>query len=155
MNIFRVDNDPIVAARMLCNRHVVKMVLETAQMLSTINGGPYKPTHANHPCTLWAKASKCNYAWLALHGLALCDEYTARYSKRHKCEDIIEQLSAIPESIEPLACTPQPLCMPDEYKRDSIVESYRAYYRGDKAYFATWPAGLTPEWFDAKALSSL
>lgn len=149
MNIFRVDDDPIIAAQQLCNRHVVKMILETAQMLSTINGGPYKPTHANHPCTLWAKASKCNYIWLVLHGLALSAEYTARYGKHHKCEPIIEQLAKVPDFITEVLPTPAPKCMPEQYIQESVVDSYRAYYRNDKSRFATWPKGQTPEWFHA------
>ena len=68
MNIFVVDIDPSKAAQSLCDKHVVKMVLETAQILSTISGGPYRPTHANHPCVLWAGATKRNYLWLVEHG---------------------------------------------------------------------------------------
>ena len=52
MNIFYLDPDPVAAAQMQCDKHVVKMALETAQILSTVLGGPYKPTHAKHPSVL-------------------------------------------------------------------------------------------------------
>ena len=63
MNVFILDTNPHAAAKMQCDKHVVKMCLETAQILSTITGGPYKPTHANHPCTLWAKANRTHFNW--------------------------------------------------------------------------------------------
>jgi len=46
MNIFVLDKDPIVAAQLQCDRHVVKMTTESAQMLSTahrlLDGAPIK-----------------------------------------------------------------------------------------------------------------
>ena len=86
MNIFVLDIDPQLAASLHLDKHVVKMPLETAQMLCTINAEfgidvPYKATHKNHPCTLWAKATKANYQWLTALGLNLCYEYTYRYKK--------------------------------------------------------------------------
>lgn len=144
MNIFAVDYDPVKAARMLCDKHVVKMVLETAQMLSTINSGPYKPTHKNHPCTLWAGDRVTNYLWLVEHGLALADEYTVRYGKVHKSQAVIEGLSMPPAL--PDGTTPFALAMPDEYKCDDPVESYRNYYMS-KAAFCTWKNTQPPDWF--------
>ena len=87
MNIFVVDYDPNKSAQDLCDKHVVKMILETAQMLCAahpIGTAPYKATHLKHPCTLWVARSIDNYEWLLTHGYALCREYTARYGKRHK-----------------------------------------------------------------------
>lgn len=145
MNIFVVDYDPVIAARMLCDKHVVKMCLETAQMLSTINSGPYKPTHKNHPCTLWAGSRVSNYLWLVEHGLALADEYTQRYGKVHKSQAVIESLAIIPfDSLQGM--TPFALAMPDEYKCDDPVESYRNYYMS-KAAFCTWKDKQPPDWF--------
>jgi len=115
MNIFILDRDPILAAQMQCDKHVVKMVLESAQILSTINGGPYKPTHQNHPCVLWAKAGKDNWDWLWYHALALCIEYTRRYGKPHKCREVIEHVSG---SMIPFGATPFVQCMPEEFKGD-------------------------------------
>ena len=87
MNIFAVDNDPKIAAQQLCDKHVVKMILESAQMLCAVfpNGdAPYKRAFYNHPCTKWARESVENYEWLLNHAYAMCQEYTRRYGKVHK-----------------------------------------------------------------------
>ena len=84
MNIFVLSEDPIEAAQMQCDQHVVKMTLETAQMLCTPfpNGSaPYKHTHYNHPCNVWVRESKANFIWLCDHGDALAQEYTDRCEK--------------------------------------------------------------------------
>ena len=65
MNIFVLDNDPFKAAEYQCDKHVVKMVLETAQLLcSAHETAPYKRTHYNHPCAIWTRSSLSNYMWL-------------------------------------------------------------------------------------------
>lgn len=97
MNIFITSNDPRECAEYLDDKRVVKMVLETAQMLSTavrsvgIDAG-YKATHANHPCNQWVRESKQNFHWLYLHGIALADEYHTRYGKQHKSFPLIVEL---------------------------------------------------------------
>ena len=100
MNIFAVDPDPIRSARMLPDRHVTKMIVETCQMLSIVfskhywdigtvarkDGTPFKTDKGafkNHPCTQWAAAEQANCAWLIQHGCALSNEYLARYGKFH------------------------------------------------------------------------
>jgi len=93
MNIFILDGDPVKAAAMLCDKHVVKMTLETAQMLCSAfpkGEAPYKRAHYNHPCTIWTRTSQQNYKWLIKHGLAIADEYTARYNKTHKSAAVIK-----------------------------------------------------------------
>lgn len=150
MNIFVLDARPEVAAQMLCDKHVVKMVLETAQLLSTTYWhfdmeAPYRPTHKNHPCAKWARESSDNYIWLWNLGKAIAAEYTHRYGKRHKSEDVIDKLSALPEGIKMGAMTPFALCMPDKYKCDDVVDSYRAYYVGEKAYMFTYKNREVPE----------
>ena len=93
MNIFVTSESPIECAEFLDDKRCVKMVLETAQLLSTtmslssLSSGPYKLTHANHPCAKWARESVGNYHWLVEHFEALCAEYTRRYGKVHKCEE--------------------------------------------------------------------
>lgn len=150
MNIFILDKDPIKAAKYQCDKHVVKMILESAQMLCTavnLTGGQakYKATHKNHPCTKWARETKANFNWLKKHGLALCQEYTDRYGKRHKSQDIIE--SVTDETIPDGELLPFALAMPDEYKTRDPVESYRNYYKGAKKDFAKWSYSDKPEWF--------
>ena len=145
MNIFVVDYNPVVAARMLCDKHVVKMVLESAQILSTINGGPYKPTHSSHPCVLWASANRTNYNWLVRHALELCNEYTARYGRVHKSQAVIERLAQSPSHI-PVGASCFVQCMPDQYKHADTVTAYRQYYHS-KADFAVWRLGNEPYWW--------
>jgi hypothetical protein len=148
MNIFFLHTTPILAARAHCDKHVVKMVLETAQILAAVhhihgNGAnvTYKPTHLNHPCVKWAAASPANYRWLQRLGYELANEYRFRYGKDHKCEALINgELNNPPTALAglPTLFTEPPKCMPDEYKRESTVDSYRAYYAGAKASIAKW-----------------
>ena len=141
MNIFYLDKDPVKAAKMQYNKHVVKMILESAQMLCTahhcIMGSdadvPYKSAHKNHPSTIWARQSAQNYAWLYYHMMALGDEYTKRYGKKHlsitKCED---KLAILPGGILETGFEQPPQCMPDEYKDECSVKAYWNYYIGEK-----------------------
>ena len=155
MNIFVLDPDPKVAATMLCDKHVVKMILESAQMLSTIahkNGHTprYRPTHSKHPCTLWAGESKSNWQWLVTHSLEMCREYTRRYHKVHKSQEVIQW--CIDNNTGPqsdLGQTPFRLAMPEQYKTTDPVESYRQYYLGEKAGFAKWKTGAPNWWNDS------
>lgn len=90
MNIFVTNKCAVKSAEYLDDKRVIKMVLESAQLLSTaINEGggkaPYKSTHINHPCSVWTRTSRDNYLWLLRHFVALCAEYEMRYNKQHKC----------------------------------------------------------------------
>ena len=100
MNIFKLDTTPQLCAQTHCDKHVSKMILESAQMLCTslwTNGqsAPYKPVHAKHPCTLWAGETRDNYFWLWKLGIALCDEYTYRYGRVHACENVLYGINSI------------------------------------------------------------
>jgi hypothetical protein len=148
MNIFFLHKDPKIAACMQCDKHVVKMVLETAQMLSTAARAQgydmgYKSAYPNHPMTLWVNESPHNYTWAAIHGLELAHEYTRRYKKRHKSQDIIEPLWDLKKGIS-TKCTTPPLCMPDEYKTENYVQSYRNYYYFEKKSFAKYTNSVIP-----------
>lgn len=155
MNIFYVHRDPVLSARQLCDKHTVKMILESAQMLSTAHAeygtwceGMYKPTHKNHPCNAWLRQSHQHYEWLVDHALALCDEYTNRYGKVHKSQAVIENFLLEPPRGIPASCFVEPpQCMPDQYKTTDTVEAYRQYYIGEKAYMATWKRNK-PSWFN-------
>jgi hypothetical protein len=143
MNIFYLDKHPGKAATYMYNKHVVKMILESAQLLCTahivLDGDdanvPYKATHKNHPAAIWVRESSDNYAWLYFHMLALGEEYTKRYGKKHltitKCK---ECLSNIPGGMLNLGSTPMPQCMPDKYKvpGDSVT-AYWNYYEAEKS----------------------
>ena len=151
MNIFVVDQDPVTAARQLCDKHVVKMILETAQMLCTVAADqgyetPYRRTHAKHPCTLWAAKSVANWTWLLRHGLAMCAEYTRRYGRTHKSEEVIMWAAGLRMRFTESALTPFAQAMPPQYKNECAVTAYRAYYHGEKAHFATWKSEV-PQWW--------
>ena len=150
MNIFVLDESPVVSAKYACDKHVVKMILESAQMLCAVHPegtAPYKRSFYNHPCTKWVRESARNYEWLLLHAYALCDEYTRRYGKVHKTEEVIEWCDNNRPELPNIGLTKQPTCMPDYCKTESVVESYRKYYINEKAKFAKWKDGNIPSWF--------
>lgn len=160
MNIFTVDESPTQSARDLCNKHVVKMCVETAQILSTamhLSGieGPYRSTHKKHPSVLWTLESANNAAWLFEHGMELLEEYTRRYKKIHatsKAMDVIaNRWSSHLSSGTPSKHTPFAQCMPDAYKDSDPIVAYRRYYVNDKARFAVWePLASEPLWWKFK-----
>jgi len=141
MNIFLLDFDPQTAARFHCDKHVVKMILETAQLLycahwmidaSVLPSNAYRKTHPNHPCAVWARESLTNYNWLADLGLALCEEFVFRYGHAHKTQLHLEWLATHAPAIPILGITELRQAMPDIYKRPNAVEAYRTFYRENK-----------------------
>jgi hypothetical protein len=153
MNIFILDTDPVVCAQSHCDRHVVKMILETAQILCTalsnVTGDTvvtaYKPTHRRHPCTIWAQDIR-NFVWLRSLGFALCDEYTHRYGKVHKSLAVLQSFPVPTMKLH----TPKTwaLAMPDEYKQKDAVQAYRSYYQSKQHQFnMVWTSREVPEWF--------
>ena len=165
MNIFVTDRCPIQSARNLPDKHIVKMPLETCQMLAIIysdwyygvgklyksDGTPYRTAHGafrNHPCTQWAAANQYNLAWLIRHGYALCDEYTQRYGKVHTCLDVISQAERIFHRsfshINSLSQASRKVrnftrAMPDDLKyntRINTIEAYK-YYLNTKPWLAS------------------
>lgn len=155
MNIFVLDSDPQVAASYLCNKHVVKMVTETAQLLSTCYPRGvirYKHTHVNHPCAAWARASLANFRWLLAHGLWIAEEYAVRYGRDHASAEVIESCLGQDPAIPDVGLTPFARAIKEPWKAQTsslpIVEAYRAYYVGDKARFARWaPHARPPAWW--------
>jgi hypothetical protein len=150
MNIFYLHNNPKTCAKYHTDKHVVKMILETAQILCTAHwesgsNAPYKSTHKNHPSTKWARTNKSNYKWLCELGQELCKEYTYRYDKTHKTQQHIEWLSKNIPNIPNGKFTPPTLAMPIEYKSDNHVESYRNYYIKDKIHLHFWKKRNIPE----------
>ena len=143
MNIFYLDKCPEKAARLQYNKHVVKMILESAQMLCTahhcygdkdqVENVPYKQAHLNHPSTVWTRRSKSTYMWLYDHMMALGNEYTKRYGKTHlsitKCKDF---LAIPPRHIQGDDWCQPPQAMPDEYKDECSIQAYWNYYIGEK-----------------------
>ena len=142
MNIFYVNQDPMIAARELCDKHVVKMIVEGIQMMSTAHHvlvptakyleDLYKPSHTNHPCNKWIRVSSSNYNWLYYHTEELSREYTRRYGKNHRSAEKLKLTWINPSPVGPETTPPQ--CMPDEFKvTDNPVQAYQNFYVHDKA----------------------
>ena len=140
MNIFHLDTDPQRAAQMHGDKHVVKMVLETAQMLCTAHrltdGNAYadacrlyQKAYMNHPMTVWVRTSKENYVWTHQLFYHLHEEFKFRRGKTHASIRLLLPLAQVPFGIDTDLFTPVPQCMPDEYKNDDLIVAYRDYYK--------------------------
>ena len=151
MNIFVLDYDLQKCAQYHCDRHVVKMILESAQMLSTalrVNGVDkgYKSTHENHPCTIWARSSLSNWKWLWDLANCLNSEYRYRFNKaaNHESWNLIRSLPHPP--ITDIGLTKFAQAMPDKYKCEDTVVAYRKFYIGEKMKLFSWSGRKTPYW---------
>lgn len=176
MNIFYLDPDPEKAAQYHCDKHVVKMILESAQLLSTahrlLDGIPvdgktktgrnakrwrldneydsvyYSASHVNHPSAVWVRTSPYHYNWLHNLFAGLLKEYTFRYGKTHKCEALLKPLQRFPKNMPYAEFEEPPQCMPDDSKNVlSSVLAYQNYYRNHKARFAKWSIREQPYWY--------
>jgi len=141
MNIFLLDWNPQKAAEYHCDKHVVKMILECAQLLycahwvlnpQYLPEDAYKKTHPNHPSAIWTRESIENYEFVQELAMELCKEYTFRYEKIHKTQKHIDWLRTPPLNIPAIKMTPFRLAMPDKYKQEDPVESYKVFYRESK-----------------------
>ena len=159
MNIFALDIDPKKAAQYHNDRHVCKMLLESAQLLCSahhMTGGtaPYKLTHQNHPSSLWCRETKENYLWLYELAENLCAEYTFRTGKVHKTAEKIEMLKT-PPTLFFGRLTKFALAMPEQYKDEDPIKAYRNYYKNEKVFMKngkrmdTWTKRERPNWFHA------
>jgi hypothetical protein len=165
MNVFFLARYPIDAAAAHCDKHCVKMILESAQLLSTAhrvldgdskfqlqderNDVLYRATHRNHPSAIWVRSGVDQYRWV--HDLLyyLIYEFRSRYGKPHATERLQPYLIEAPHNIEwDTPWTDPPQCMPDDCKQDDTVQAYRTYYAKYKSGFAKWKNGQ-PEWWDA------
>ncbi|MDD1782885.1 pyrimidine dimer DNA glycosylase/endonuclease V [Enterovibrio sp. ZSDZ35] len=153
MNIFVLDHDIEKCAQFHCDQHVVKMILESVQILCTALNKkgfdtPYKSTHIKHPCVLWVEESYDNFLWLTSLTVALNDEYRWRYDKAvdHKSMSILPEISEL--TYPSIGLTPFAQAMPQPYKvMDDPVTAYRQFYMGDKKSFAKWTKRSVPYWF--------
>lgn len=155
MNLFVLDKDPEQAAKWHVDRHVGKMILETAQILCAafhvqgMEGVPYKLTHKNHPCAIWVRQSKANFSWAAELAIRLGIEFHERFGKHHKSIKVIlwcvhhyDKLT-FPER----GMTPFAQAMPEEYQGPDAVEAYRKYYKFGKSHLHQWKRNR-PAWID-------
>lgn len=161
MNIFLLDLNQKKSARYLCDKHCIKMVLESAQMLSTAHHvmseyteGLYKPAHINHPSSIWTRESEENYMWHYEYFCYMAEEYEERYGKEHLSYLLFKnRLKHPPEKIVTKEKTEFRLAMPDKYKQKDPVQAYRDYYIGEKLRLAHWslPSQI-PNWILLKVL---
>lgn len=168
MNIFVLDQNPAIAAQYHCNKHVVKQIVETLQMLGsaairhganiqdlplTKKGTRLKGGYPNHPCTRWAGDSRFNYNWLVQLGQELCKEYTLRYKKQHFSEYGIQQLAKLSYLIPDVPRTPFAIAISDKskcrsipnFQRLTVMDKYRYYYTYDKP-FLQYTNREVPHW---------
>lgn len=160
MNIFFLHLLPRICAQMHVDKHVVKMPLETCQMLctvwlvtdpeNTIYKPAYKMAHKNHPCTIWARTSTENYKWLCQLGIELCKEYTFRYNKEHACEKYIREMYLYTPKLPIKEFTPPAQAMPDIYKDKDPIVAYKHYYFFEKERMLSWSGKIRsrapPQW---------
>ena len=169
MNIFYLHNNPKTCAEYHVDKHCVKMILETCQLLSTahrvLDGEQtivksatgrnvkrwilkdqrdeqlYSATHVNHPSAVWARQNRMNYYWLWTLLVALCEEYTYRYGKVHKCQEIglVDTLKWFPNNLKHGVFTEPTPAMPNQYKvLGDVAKSYHNYYNGEKQRMFAW-----------------
>lgn len=168
MNLFMLHENSLIAGRMNCDKHVVKMPVECVQMLvssllrhgadpneapMTQRGTRHKGGYHNHPMTRWVGDSICNFVWCYSHAQSLCVEYEKRYGKQHFAKKQLDEISAWVSWADYLPhdeLTQPPQCMPDEYKVEGdFVEAYRRYYLYEKGRFARWNKGTkAPSWWE-------
>lgn len=155
MQIFILDKDPQKAALYHNNKHVVKMCVESAQILCTIHhitGNrkdiPYKKTHINHPCVKWVLESMSNYNWLLSLTSELLKEYTYRYEKIHKTTLTYNWLLENKPNLPNKGLTKFATAMPEEYITEDPVQSYRNFYLGEKKHFSKYKKRNFPEWWN-------
>lgn len=159
MNIFALDNDPALAARYLCDQHLGKMLLESAQLLCGPHANaPYKRTHYKHPCAVWVRECDENYNWLLNHGEALAAEYAKRFGKKHaSAAMIVWCCTRLADLSLPVVKEHAPFAqaMPDRYRNADPVTAYRAYYAAEKLTLrgkpVSWTGGdrVRPPWLPA------
>lgn len=177
MNIFYLDQNPLVCAQQHCDKHVVKMILEYAQLLCTahrmldgdewtdrnkaghrikrwkhpdasMDNTLYKATHVNHPSNVWARTNYGNYVWLLSLYNALCTEYTHRYGKVHATQTKLRGIvDRVPDNIPSGSFTQPTQAMPDQYRNVDSIKAYRNYYVNEKAGFCVWTKRDAPEWW--------
>jgi hypothetical protein len=175
MNIFYLHEETKECAKQHLDKHVVKMILEYAQLLSTahrlldgyeyegksISGRKamrwkldderednlYMASHMKHPSGMWCRETSRNYMWLYSLWRDLMKEYTFRYGKHHVAERLIPFLDNLPKNIKFGELTTMPQCMPEQYKVPDSIQAYKNYYIGDKQRFAVWTNRPIPEWY--------
>ena len=166
MNIFVLDNDPVIAARYMCDKHVGKMIIESGQMMASVlrhygatdeqmpltatSKKPWRGGWPNHPCTRWVMESQSNFTWLWSHAMGLGMEFKKRYGKTHACVEAVDEMHTMllfMNDYPDVGLTPFAQAMPDECKDDDAVKAYRRYYSTEKKDIAKWQRGTVAPWW--------
>ena len=156
---------PVELTQMLYTAHHMNDKFNGAVRLyyNAPNNG-WKRSFINHPTAIWVRSGIWAYTWTCLLAAALCKEYTYRYDREHGCQKHVEWLRknlptkwprngpdysvcTTPPTIVQTPFKNFPLCMPEQYKGDDAIESYRQYYIGDKEPFAKWRRRPAPDWW--------
>ena len=159
MNIFAIEGnvetgevDWIASAKTQDNYRTVKMILESCQILCTVLNeqglkSPYRSFNPKHPSCLWAAESSENFKNLIKHCASMIDEYEERFGKTHKCKAVLKKVIELYNSslFPSQKATPLRMAMPDEFKSDNIVLSYRQYYASKPRM--RYPKEKIPSWF--------
>jgi len=159
MNIFILDEDPKICAKYHCDKHVVKMPTETAQMISFVYHErefwnkpipefimKFSKTHYKHPCSVWIRESLQNFLFSTQLGIELYQEYQYRYNnpeKHQRAKNIFEFSLQNPPNLPDIGLTPFAKAMETVYSESAVI-SYREYYRLDKAHLHRWTNRPTP-----------
>ena len=158
MNIFAIEGDVetgkidwVKSAQSQDNLRVVKMILESCQILSTVLNeqgldAPYRSFNPKHPSCLWAAESAANFMNLALHCEAMICEYRERFGKTHKCAAVLNKIVSMfnVDLFPTTKCTPLRLAMPDEFRSDNPIVSYRKFYASKPRL--RYPVDKIPSW---------
>ena len=162
MNRFLINYTPEMCARDMCDKHVVKMPLEEAQMLCTTvrlhapdyaeEAGLYRAVHQKHPCTIWAGQSRANYRYSLDMFKYMCREYTHRYGKVHASWRLYDALVDAEQYVPDGLITPHPECFSEHTDLKSgkswPIQSYRKFYMTkQKRFKMVWTRRDMPEWF--------
>lgn len=163
MNIFYTNPNPAICAMEHCDRHMVKMILEYAQMLSTahhVYGSwtepMYKPTHKNHPSSMWVRESNKHYMWLYCLYSDLLNNFEMKTGRKHASSKLQKILKNVPTGIPYNGFVPPPACVPEHFKTNNILESYQncmidkftEWQSREKPLKVEWWHGIIPEWYD-------
>lgn len=157
MQIFYLDTNLKHSVRYHVNKHVVKMPIESAQVLCTVlrergeADMSYKSVYRNHPITRWADSNMLNFHWLNLYGLALCKEYRYRWNRVHATESVLANIYQFTMHYGGIGSTfynEPPMCVSARFKVLSLVNAYRAYYLATKSRLFEWSRRPTPYWIN-------
>lgn len=157
MQMFILDYNIEKNTQYYCDKHIVKIPTEIAQMISTVYHLQnmnipeylYKPTHINHPCNKWIRENINNFLYAVKLGKALYNEYQYRYNKPEKHARnklIFDYTDKVLPSFSLGKLTPFALAIPDKYKTNDVVESYRHYYLREKSHLFKWTKREKPYW---------